>query len=211
MTGREDAPRKAVVIYAGGDDLFVAGAWSELVELAFDIRHAFKRYTSLNPYVDISGGVGVFRPKYPLYRMAQETGELEDVAKRPRKDGGEKGALCLFREDLVFGWHDAWEGCVGTMRLLVDLCEFREGGLQFKVPRSYIHRVLTIYGDLDRLSAFWHPQIFYVTKRTGSSLRDEADKEKWVELCRRVMDNARRDQTVASFVWFDLLLRGGEQ
>ena len=35
--GRTPEPRRAAVVYSGGDDLFAAGAWNEVLELAVDI------------------------------------------------------------------------------------------------------------------------------------------------------------------------------
>ncbi|MCA6602256.1 MAG: type III-A CRISPR-associated protein Cas10/Csm1, partial [Pseudanabaena sp. M57BS1SP1A06MG] len=36
-------------IYAGGDDLFISGAWNEVVEFAFDIYQSFRAYTGNHP------------------------------------------------------------------------------------------------------------------------------------------------------------------
>lgn len=34
------------VVYAGGDDVFLVGAWDELLEMAVDLRESFRRYTN---------------------------------------------------------------------------------------------------------------------------------------------------------------------
>ena len=41
----EGGARNLVVVYAGGDDLFIVGAWNEVLSAALDIRRAFARYT----------------------------------------------------------------------------------------------------------------------------------------------------------------------
>lgn len=77
------------LMYAGGDDLFVVGGWSDLPNLAQEIRREFGRFVCGNPRVTISGGVAIAPDKkYPLYQMATEAGEAEDQAKhyRPQKD-----------------------------------------------------------------------------------------------------------------------------
>lgn len=73
--------RNVSVIYAGGDDLFVVGAWDEVALLAFDVQDAFKRFAGHNPDVGLSGGVTLHKPNFPLYQIAQHSGEAEAEAK----------------------------------------------------------------------------------------------------------------------------------
>lgn len=76
----------ATIVYSGGDDLFIVGAWNEIVELAIDIQESFARYTQGT--MTLSAGVGMYDAKYPISRIAYETGELEDASKRlPHKNG----------------------------------------------------------------------------------------------------------------------------
>jgi CRISPR-associated protein Csm1 len=89
-------------IYAGGDDLFVSGAWDELVEFAFDVYQSFRAYTGHNPYITLSGGISINDIKYPLYQAAADSGESENKAKANNRD-----SLGLFGE--VFKW-DEWLG-----------------------------------------------------------------------------------------------------
>jgi len=56
--------RNLSVIYSGGDDLFLVGAWDEITEIAFDIHNSFKLYTCQNPDVNISGGMIVQREDF---------------------------------------------------------------------------------------------------------------------------------------------------
>src|SRR5690625_1281347 len=55
------------VIYSGGDDIFLIGAWDEVVEKAVEIRKAFERFT-LNK-LSFSAGIGIFREKFPVEKM----------------------------------------------------------------------------------------------------------------------------------------------
>lgn len=73
------------VIYSGGDDVFMVGAWDALIELAVDIRQAFKAFTQGK--LTISAGLGFFSPTYPISKMADLAGDLESQAKgNPNKD-----------------------------------------------------------------------------------------------------------------------------
>lgn len=73
--------RNVSVIYAGGDDLFIVGAWDEITELSFDIYRCFKAYTCKNDDIGISGGLTLHQPDFPLYQIARLSGEAEHEAK----------------------------------------------------------------------------------------------------------------------------------
>lgn len=76
---------KVHIIYSGGDDMFIVGAWDDLIELAVDIRHAFKVFT--NDKLSFSAGIGLFPDKCPISEMARRTGDMEYAAKMmPGKD-----------------------------------------------------------------------------------------------------------------------------
>lgn len=91
--------RNVSVIYAGGDDLFILGAWDETTELAFDIQRCFALFTGGR---GISGGLTLHQPKFPLYQMARKSGEAEKAAKNDRDvrhDDPTKNRIALFYDD----------------------------------------------------------------------------------------------------------------
>lgn len=75
----EKKRRSALVVYSGGDDLFLVGAWNEIIEAALDIQRALEQYTQGT--LTISAGIGLYPKKYPVKAMARETGELEEASK----------------------------------------------------------------------------------------------------------------------------------
>jgi CRISPR-associated protein Csm1 len=102
---RAQAENDLYIIYAGGDDLFIVGAWHHLPDLAEAIRNQFKAFTGNNPVLSLSGGITLEGAKFPLYRAAERAGEAEGKAKgHTRPDGGAKDALCFL--DTVVGWED---------------------------------------------------------------------------------------------------------
>jgi CRISPR-associated protein Csm1 len=104
---RAQADIDLYIIYAGGDDLFIVGAWHHLPDLAEAIRNQFKAFTGNNSVLSLSGGITLEGAKFPLYRAAERAGEAEGKAKgHTRPDGGAKDALCFL--DTVVGWED-WE------------------------------------------------------------------------------------------------------
>jgi CRISPR-associated protein Csm1 len=104
--------KNIVFIYAGGDDLFVSGAWNEVVDFSFDIYQCFRAYTGHHPDITLSAGVSIAEPKFPLYQAAQESGEAEGKAKNNGRD-----SLGLFNQ--VFKW-DEWLGIEGKNRTYLD-------------------------------------------------------------------------------------------
>ena len=113
----KDKARKVHIVYSGGDDMFIVGAWDELIELAVDIRRAFARFT--NGKLTFSAGIGLFDSKCPMAEMAKQSGALESAAKSlPEKDG-----IALFGvpdsesnknyEVAVYKWQDFTEKVCG--------------------------------------------------------------------------------------------------
>ncbi|GAX41469.1 Csm1 family CRISPR-associated protein [Tolypothrix sp. NIES-4075] len=98
----EDQGKNILFIYAGGDDLFVSGAWNEIVDFSFDIYQCFRAYTGHHPDITLSAGVSIADPKFPIYQAADESGDAEGKAKNNGRD-----SLGLFNQ--VFKW-DEWLG-----------------------------------------------------------------------------------------------------
>jgi hypothetical protein len=95
---KEDKKRRNVVlVYSGGDDVFAIGTWNDIIEFSVDLRTAFKEFSS--DRVTLSVGIGFFDENYPIFQMAQKTGELEKQAKSYNENETEKSpkdAIALF-------------------------------------------------------------------------------------------------------------------
>lgn len=96
--GNPKKGKNAVIIYSGGDDLFLVGAWNEVIEAAVDLRNAFDRFTG--GALAFSAGIGFYESSYPISRMAAETEALQEKAKRI--DTG-KNAVSLFGMETLGG------------------------------------------------------------------------------------------------------------
>lgn len=71
--------RNIVIVYSGGDDVFFAGAWNDVIAAAIDLQQSFKRFTQGT--LTLSAGIGIYNPTYPIGVMAKETAVLENAAK----------------------------------------------------------------------------------------------------------------------------------
>lgn len=99
-------PRNAAICYSGGDDLFIVGAWNDIIELAVDVQRNFEKYTQGT--LSISAGIGIYDAGYPISAISGETAALEEAAKvLPGKN-----AVTLFQaEEGTFKWKE-FENCV---------------------------------------------------------------------------------------------------
>ncbi len=90
--------RQLSIVYSGGDDIFLVGAWNDVLDSFIDIRNAFEKFTEGT--LTISGGIGIYGAAFPINRMALEAAELEDYA----KDLPGKNAITLFDTQGRYSW-----------------------------------------------------------------------------------------------------------
>lgn len=114
------------IVYSGGDDVFIVGAWLDVLNFAFDLRECFKKYTCNK--LTFSGGIGFFSAGYPISQMASQTGELENIAKK--YDNSSKDALSLFGinedRDNTYHWDEFKIKVFSKIKNLIELCNFDE-------------------------------------------------------------------------------------
>ena len=67
------------IVYAGGDDVFLAGAWNAVLEAAQRIQRNFTAFSC--GALTLSAGIGIFDDHYPIRLSAEETAALEESAK----------------------------------------------------------------------------------------------------------------------------------
>ena len=99
----ETKGRHVSIVYAGGDDLFIAGAWDDVAELAFDINACFREFSCWHPDVHLSGGITLHKPKFPLYQMAHIAKQAEEAAKKNKNSETNemKNSFSLFYNDAL--------------------------------------------------------------------------------------------------------------
>ena len=126
-------------IYAGGDDLFVSGAWNEAVEFAFDVYQAFRAYTGQHPDITLSAGVCLAGAKFPLYQAADEAGDIEKSAK-----GNGRDSLGLFNAALK------WDEWLGNKNLEVLKSGDREYLASVDLPPLFgvLPFIKNLYGEI---------------------------------------------------------------
>lgn len=88
-------------VFAGGDDLFLIGAWNEVLDLSRLIHNEFKRF--INSKLSISFGIAIIKPSYPVSRIAEYTEELLEKAKEIDKETTKEKMQLHFSMKLLNG------------------------------------------------------------------------------------------------------------
>lgn len=137
--------RNAAVVYSGGDDIFIIGAWKDILEFSVDLYHAVQKYTQGT--LTFSAGFGIYREKYPISYIAADTGRLEDRSKQMP----DKNAITLFEAsaegegNMTTTWH--WDTFINKVlgekyKLISDFfMQSEERG------KSFLYRILELFRD----------------------------------------------------------------
>lgn len=121
---QEQEKRSIAVVYSGGDDVFLVGAWNDVIDVALDLQEAFRRFTGGK--LHFSAGIGLYSPSFPIHRMAVVTGELEDSAKRVEWQNPDtemvekKNGICLFEEKENYSFTQFKKAVLGEKYLLIE-------------------------------------------------------------------------------------------
>ncbi len=216
-----DSDRNVIIVYSGGDDLFLAGAWDDVTELAFDIAGCFAAYTGNNPDLTISGGVVVQDAKYPLYKLAELAGEAEDRA----KDNG-RNSISLFYSPVPQFTPDGRPLFTGTSKwtevrnlieniiepAVAELSKLHDDGnrLQFKFSKGFIKRMASVADIWLREGKLYLPKLAYILARE-SELKELKNSAVWPVLKRKLHKMEFISHLHMAVTWMDLLSRRGEQ
>ncbi len=203
--GRFDCASKkrwVTVVYSGGDDLFIVGAWSEIIELAFDIHAAFSRYVCCQ--ITLSGGMVVQQENFPLYQIADLAKDAEKAAKdNVDSQGKVKNSLAPLYGSVqkAFFWDEAEK-----LRELVTLMvrdlkdEIPDGNrLHLKVPRALLTQLFQIVEIYRKEGKLYLPSLHYILARK--------DLEDCSQLRQRLLNLDTIKYLYAALVWVELLSR----
>jgi len=236
---QDQAENDLYIIYAGGDDLFIVGAWHHLPDLAASIRNEFKAFVGDHPALSLSGGITLEGAKFPLYRAAERAGEAEGQAKGyTRADDRGKDALCFL--DTVVGWEN-WELVRQQKDEMLWLIGARDNPRdEGRLPRALLQVVQSLHQlyrtglrdarrrirrenrkrPPDKKLPLPNPQMFFgrwawmqaysLTRLAQRSKEDEA-KARLMELQKQIMqpDTVRYSGLAAR--WAEYLTRGSER
>lgn len=106
---QDDIRLSVAIVYSGGDDVFLVGAWSDVIEAALRIEAAFHAFCG--GALTISAGISLHDDHFPIRQAAAQSAALEDRAKQAPG----KNSLALFtpEEDHTYPWQEFREKVLG--------------------------------------------------------------------------------------------------
>lgn len=226
---RANKAHNAVVVYAGGDDLFITGSWSDVIELAYQIRAAFKKFTQ-NPDVTISGCLTINKPKEPIRRIAETAKEGLELAKTNKAQNGKpKNSFALFYSPSwkpessailfpskhrapLLDWDTFEEILNTTFKSILELGEFSQDRFNSTIPRGLLTKLITMARQLRSMGETYpHRLIYALTRGLGKEVDTDKKTTKAARLglIRDLQNLERLRQMEVFLIWLDLLLRRG--
>jgi len=96
-------------VFSGGDDLFLIGPWSDMLQFSIDMKRSFDAFTDHNPEVTISAAVVIASCKTPLSVLAEQAEDMlakaKDTPSPIRSSEHGRNQLCL--NGTLVEWNDA--------------------------------------------------------------------------------------------------------
>ena len=139
LTDGENQPLAVTIVYSGGDDVFLVGAWDSVVDAFINLRSALQKFTQNT--LTISGGIGIYSDSYPINVMAQEVAELEDCSKA--REG--KNSVTIFDSPYSYCWDDFVNIVLGEK---LDLIKRFMNEMQNR-GNSFLYNVLDLLRNSD--------------------------------------------------------------
>lgn len=172
------------IVYSGGDDLFLLGQWSELLDFATDIQSDFQAWTAQHPSISISGGLVMVRPRYPISKAAEIAGAYESQSKSfiHPISGKAKSAFTLF--GIPFAWSE-----INEIHYWRDF--WLESLRQKAVAHGFLHRLYQFRAQKNsegsqRFSWQWNASYLLARQRKDKRITEQA----YQELLRLIVNGA---------------------
>lgn len=132
--------KKAAIVYSGGDDIFLVGAWNEVIEAFTELHESFQRYAQGT--LSISGGVGLYSSGYPINVMAKEVECLEEEA----KNSPGKNAVTLFEKYGCFSWNVFLKEVIGTKLKAIEAFFDSDAG---EYGKAFLYHLVELMRNVD--------------------------------------------------------------
>ena len=189
LTSGPAKPLNVALVYSGGDDVFLVGAWNDALEAAQRIQWALDRFTC--GALTISAGLGLFRPHEPVRMAAEQTARLEDAS----KDLDGKNAITLFdaAPGFTFPWDDFRERVLGEK--METLSRFFDNPRNGR-GKSLLYRILQLLRESQEWYLDGHSgkgialarYAYLLSRLAPSGRRDTPEYREYEEFARKMYD-----------------------
>jgi len=201
---QETLARRATVVYSGGDDVFIIGAWDDIIGFAVDLHNALEKYSEGT--LSISAGIGLYPEKYPVAGMARQTGELEERSKAQP----DKNAVTLFDENGTYRWNDFIHSVLEEKFVVIrDFFNTME-----QYGKSFLYQLLDLMrnrGEKINLARY----AYLLARMEPPPSADDATKGKYREFSRRMYgwmrDREQCRQAITAVYIYVYTIREGQK
>lgn len=197
--------RNAVVVYTGGDDLFIIGGWDDIIGFSVDLKNSLKRYTQGT--LTLSAGIGIYPEKYPISAMATETGSLEAISKR--YNDGQKNAVTLFDKNNTFNWDEFEDKVLGEK--LKELKSFLKNSSDHGT--SMLYKMLDLIRDRSENGRLNVARFAYLLARNCPEKKGE-ERDRYIDFERKmyawIQSETDRKQLVTAIYIYVYMNRGDD-
>lgn len=170
--------RSTYTVFAGGDDFFLIGPWTDQMALAARLRADFHRYVSENARISFSAGLAMTKPGLPVRQLeAMAEHSLEKAKGLRRTTGRAKDAVACF--DRTIDWSDYRKLLEARERLQV---------LAANMSHGYVYGLLSLVElaetvDSHPENALWRSRFYYRTSRALEGMRghDKGERRRRLE------------------------------
>ena len=203
------------MVYSGGDDLFVIGAWDDVLEFAVDVQRVFRRFTG-NPEMTISAGVVIQDPLFSLHHIAAEAGA---AAKRAKSQGRDRLTLSLFpdkqepaQERQTYTWQEMETQVLPLLQnfLVLGTYDPEARRLTLKLAQSLIYRLFGLIEEWKSDGRLYLPHMAYTLRRLQEAAQRSNTQGGWGSIQRRLMAPENMAQLRTVLTWLELLCRSGQ-
>ena len=175
-------------VFAGGDDIFVLGAWDEMIEFTKELREEFKNF-SQGSELSLSVGMIMTKPNKPINfvaDIAEEALEKSKEYKPEQKEGEkEKNAITLFGQTV--GFDDYIYDMTEDFQIIEDMAQ--------KYPdvfgTAFWYRLLEFCNMKENIeddikNTMWKSRLSYMFKR---NVIEKIKNENFYEVFKQINEN----------------------
>lgn len=153
-------------VFGGGDDLFIVGAWDEVLALAREVHESFGIY--VKGQLSLSMGIALAKPSTPISYLAEHTEHLLEESKRI---DDKKDALSMFGETVK------WKDYIACHDLLLPALESQHQVTELRT--AWLYRVLEL-ADMGKkvkyegsiTDTIWRSKLNYTIRRNVERATD---------------------------------------
>ena len=199
--------RNLMIVYSGGDDVFIVGHWLDVFECACDIRNYFEKYTG-NIFITLSAGLAINHEDYPIYQYAKDAEELEKIAKDENLG---KNALALLNNQRI-SWQEIPE-LIERINLFISFLKKEDTYLTTdteKLPKTFFYRLLSLARKFQKEGVLILPKAAYLISRAKFKNCEPENINKIKEVIMNANEKEWKITEIATLITLMLMRRGGD-